>query len=79
MFSEKNVEEYGDTPFQHGCDVAKLDHPMPGGEEGRFAPESNDDQEGGLPGVMASLDIDAANWQWWGGALSSSLTTGVPS
>jgi len=32
MFSEKNVEEYGDTPFQHGCDVAKLDHLMPGGE-----------------------------------------------
>ena len=73
------MEEYGYTSLQNGDAVAKLGNTLPGGEEGRFAPESNADQEGGLPGVMSSLDIDAANWQWWGGALSSSLTTGVPS
>lgn len=79
MFSEKNVEEYGDTPFQHGCDVAKLDHLMPGGEEGRSQTKSVADQDGSYSGVVAPLEVNPANCWWGEDNMCANLTLEVPS
>ena len=59
------MEEYGYTSLQNGDAVAKLGNTLPVGEEGRFAPESNADQEGGLPSFMAQLEVNSANWRCW--------------
>jgi len=60
---------------------AKLGNSLPrGGGGGGFATQGNANQEGGLPGALAALEVvDAAIWRWWGGAMNSGLTEGVPS